>query len=317
MNCGELGESPALQAGHSGLVEESPSAPALDLSARQVCFRTDDAWDFIPADRGLDFPMHDVREEARGLRFITSKEKIDAFAARHAAAFRPFTLFGSGDFHHLSAVWMRQFREPFTILAFDNHPDWDIRPPRWSCGAWINRALENPLVEDIGIWGCGNFECAWPWRLLGNRRAAKTSRLLVYPWQREGVHHPLYLNPLTTKTWQTQFLEWIEGRHGHKIYVTIDLDCLVADEAVTNWENGRFTSDDLAWALGALREKLEIIGGDLCGAWSRPVYRTAFQKLAGWFDHPKSTEPAAEQLRSLNLATLERLWPALTGIPPS
>src|SRR5277367_5650351 len=169
-----------------------------------VWFRTDDAWDFLPGDRKPDLPVIDVREEAKGLRFITSASRIDAFAAKHAADFRPFTLFGSGDFHHLSAVWMRQFQEPFTLLSFDNHPDWDIRPPRWSCGAWINRALENPRIADIGIWGCGNFECNFPWRLLGNRRAAQTARLLVYPWKREGVHYPAYLNPLTEKTWKSQ-----------------------------------------------------------------------------------------------------------------
>ena len=41
-------------------------------------------------------------------------------------------------------VWMRQFKEKFLLLSFDNHPDWDIRSPKWSCGAWINRALEMP-----------------------------------------------------------------------------------------------------------------------------------------------------------------------------
>jgi arginase family enzyme len=283
-------------------------------SSNQVCFRVDDAWDFIPEERGPGLPVIDAREEAKALRFITSASRIDAFAAEHAADFRPYTLFGSGDFHHLSAVWTRQFKEPFTLLSFDNHPDWDIRPPKWSCGAWINRALENPRIESVAIWGCGNFECGLPWRLLGNRRAAKTHRLLVYPWKREGVHYALYLNPLTPKTWQTQFLEWVEGRqHGHKIYVTIDLDCLVSGEATTNWENGRFTCDDLVWALRTLREKVEVIGGDLCGGWSRPVYQTAFQKLAGWFDHPALPPPNREQLLARNLVTLERLWPALTG----
>jgi arginase family enzyme len=279
-----------------------------------VLFRVDDTWDFLPAERQPSMPVVDVCEEAKGLRFITSSSKLDAFAERHAAEFRPYTLFGSGDFHHLSAVWMRQFQEPFTLLSFDNHPDWDIRPPHWSCGAWINRALEMPRVQSVSIWGCGNFECGFPSRLLGNRRAAKTHRLLVYPWKREGTYYPLYLNPMTSRTWQTQFLEWVEGQqHGHKIYVTIDMDCLVPGEAITNWENGRFTCDDLVWALKTLREKVEVIGGDLCGGWSQPRYQTPFQKLAGWFDHPKLPEPKREDLLSRNLVVLERLWPALTG----
>jgi arginase family enzyme len=281
-------------------------------SSNQVFFRTDDAWDFIPEGHELSIPTIDVSEEAKGLRFITSKKKIDAFAEKHAAEMRPFTLCGSGDFHHLSAVWTRQFHEPFTLLSFDNHPDWDVRPPYWSCGAWINRALENPRVESVAIWGCNGFECNFPGRLLGNRRAAKTHKLIVFPWRQKRVRYPAYLNPLRTGNWKTLFVDWLDHHHDHKIYVTIDIDCLVPGEAVTNWENGRYTCADLVWALGQLREKVEIIGGDLCGGWSRQEYQTRFQKLAGWFDHPPAHEPTRKDLLSSNLTTLEKLWPALT-----
>lgn len=284
------------------------------VSTNQVWFRTDDAWDFIPGERKACLPVIDVREEARALRFITSAPRIERFALRHAAAFRPFTLYGSGDFHHLSAVWMRQFQEPFHLLSFDNHPDWDIRPPRWSCGAWINRALENPRVQSANIWGCGNFECNFPWRLLGNRSAAREKRLFVHPWAQEKARYPSWLSPLTPETWKSQFLGWVERHAGHKIYVTIDMDCLQPDEAATNWENGRFTCDDLVWALEALRERAEIIGGDLCGAWSLPSYQSTFQKLAGWFDHPTVPLPEQEALMTGNFRTLKQLWPALIGL---
>jgi arginase family enzyme len=283
------------------------------MLSNQVFFRTDHAWDFIPAERRPNFPTVDVSEEAKSLRFITSAPRIDAFAARHAADFRPFTLFGSGDFHHLSAVWTRQFHEPFTLLSFDNHPDWDIRPPGWSCGAWINRALEIPWVDSVAIWGCNGFECNFPWRFLGNRHAAKTNKLLVYPWRQKRVRYPAYFNPLRSGNWKTQFMDWLDHHHDHKVYVTIDLDCLVPEEALTNWENGRFRCDDLLWALSTLRQKVEIIGGDLCGAWSQPAYKTPFQKLAGWFDHPRSAAPDPEKLTARNIASLARLWPALTG----
>ena len=283
------------------------------VSANQVFFQTDDAWDFIPEERKPSLPVVNVREEAKALRFITSAARINAFAEKHAAEFRPFTLFGSGDFHHLSAVWQRQFDEPFALLSFDNHPDWDIRPPNWSCGAWINRALENPRVESVSIWGCGSFECNFPWRFLGNRRAAKTHRLIVYPWRQRRVRYPAYFNPLRIGNWKTLFMDWLDHHHDHKVYVTIDMDCLTSGEALTNWENGRFTCDNLIWALRTLREKMEVIGGDLCGGWSRPSYQTIFQKFAGWFDHPAAHAPGRQDLLSCNLVTLEKLWPALTG----
>jgi len=282
-------------------------------AANQVWFQTDDAWDFLPGELKSRLPVVDVREEARGLRFITSVGKIEAFAARYASEFRPFTLFGSGDFHHLSALWTRQFTEPFTLISFDNHPDWDIRPPKWSCGAWINRALENPHIEQVAIWGCGNFECNLPWRLLGNRSAAQAGRLQVHPWAREATSYPAWLHPLTPVTWKTQFTNWVESRTAQRIYVTIDLDCLFSNEIVTNWENGRFTCDDLTWALGLLHEKTQIIGGDLCGAWSPPIYETPFQRLAGWFDHPRVESAPGDDLPARNLRAFQRLWPALTG----
>lgn len=278
--------------------------------ANQVWFQTDDAWDFL-ASEGL--PVIDVREEAKALRFITKASRIQAFAARHAKALRPFTLFGSGDFHHLSAVWSGQFQEPFTLLSFDNHPDWDIRPPKWSCGAWINRALENPLVEAVSIWGCGNFECNFPWRLLGNRAAAQAGRLDVHPWEQAGVRYPAWLSPLTAETWKSQFQGWVERLAGRRIYVTVDMDCLSPEEAATNWEQGRFTCDDLRWALRILREKAEVIGGDLCGACSTPLYATRFQRLAGWFDHPTVEPLPGEERVARNRRVFEQVWPVLTG----
>jgi len=283
------------------------------VSTNKVWFRTDDAWDFLSSDVASTFQVQDVHEEARALRFITTASRIEAFATRHAAEFRPFTLYGSGDFHHLSALWTRQFHEPFTLLSFDNHPDWDIRPPRWSCGAWINRALENPRIRQVSIWGCGNFECNFPWRFLGNRSAAREGRLRIHPWAQEGKSYPFWLNPMTPETWKSQFADWVETQRGQKTYVTIDMDCLSSGEVVTNWENGRFTCDDLVWALNILREKTGIIGGDLCGAWSRPSYQTTFQRLAGWFDHPAIPLPSREDLLERHLHAFNQLWPALTG----
>ena len=283
------------------------------MSGSGVFFQTDEAWAFAPGGKPPGLETVDVRDEARALRFITTAARIEAFAARHARRFRPFTLFGSGDFHHLSAVWTRQFAEPFLLLAFDNHPDWDIRPPKWSCGAWINRALENQLVREASVWGCGSFECNFPWRLLGNRAAARAGRLTVRPWARNQAAYPAWLSPLTPETWRSHFLDWREQHAGWKVYVTIDLDCLAPDEAMTNWENGRFTCNDLVWALGSLREKTQVIGGDLCGAWSPQEYATTFQRLAGWFDHPATETPAREVLPARNLAALGKLWPALTA----
>jgi hypothetical protein len=34
------------------------------------------------------------------------------------------TLFGSGDFHHVSLALLRRLQQPFNLLVIDKHPDW-------------------------------------------------------------------------------------------------------------------------------------------------------------------------------------------------
>jgi arginase family enzyme len=277
--------------------------------AREVFFKVDDAW---PAGVG-GVETIDVREEAKALRFITTPKKIEAFAKKYADKFRPFTLFGSGDFHHLSAVWTRQFTQSsFLLLSFDNHPDWVTSGPKWSCGAWINRALENPRVRGASVWGCGSDDCDASERGRGNRAATEGGKLAVHPWRKAKVEYPHWLLATTPETWRAEFADWA-GRHaGEKLYVTIDLDCLAKTDAVTNWEAGQFTADDLVWALGMLHEKMTIIGGDLCGAWSPPAFAGAFQRFASWWDHPKAKIDVSKRA-AVNEAALAKLWPALVG----
>ncbi len=113
--------------------------------------------------------------------------------------------------------------------------------------------------------------------------------------------------------WREHFEQFLKTSRGENVYVTIDLDCLHADEAVTNWEAGRFTILDLEWALGKLRESSQIIGGDICGAYSKPKYARFKQRFAAEFDHPKIRLPDDDNIRAINLAALEKLWPPLAG----
>ena len=91
--------------------------------------------------------------------------------------------------------------------------------------------------------------------------------------------------------WQQRFLAFAKELADEAVYVTIDLDCLRAAEAVTNWESGRFTVDDLEWALGELRNATRVVAGDICGAFSTPQYARRKQRFVSEIDHPK-LEPA-------------------------
>ena len=199
------------------------------------------------------------------------------------------------------------------MVSFDNHPDWDVRPPRWCCGSWVNRALELPHVEQVSVWGCGNFECWWPGQLFGNRRAERRGRLEVHPWaDNRHANDRGRRGAILQSDWREKFCAFAQGLAGKRVYLTIDMDGLRGEDAVTNWENGRFTREDVAWAIGQLRAHAEVVAGDLCGAYSTPAYARRKQRFASEMDHPKLalTDPA-ERAR-INLATFARLWPVLT-----
>jgi hypothetical protein len=279
------------------------------LIGRALHLNLDDAW----RDQPFGLPVVDARKWGPKLRFSAPPRLTEKFYREYQSRLVPFLLYGSGDFHYLTALWIRRLAQSVVVVSFDNHPDWDVRPPKWSCGGWVNRALELPHVKHVAVWGCGNFECWWPHQLFGNRRAERAGILDIHPWaderpakdrQRRGA--------ILRENWREHFDEFVKALGGESVYVTIDLDCLRAEEAATNWESGRFEVVDLEWALSRLRGNTKIIGADICGAFSPPAYARWKQRFAAEFDHPKLQLPAVDEIHRMNSAALAKLWPALT-----
>ena len=135
----------------------------------------------------------------------------------------------------------------------------------------------------------------------------------VHPWaddrsekdqQRRGA--------ILRQSWRQHFERFANDLRGANVYVTIDLDCLRGEEAITNWESGRFTIPDLIWALEKLRGYAGIVAGDVCGAFSDPVYARRKQRFASEMDHPKLNQPDSATTRKINHAAFATLWPVLT-----
>ena len=279
------------------------------LSDRAVYLNLDDAW----PNNSTGLAPVDARSWGPRLRFSAPPGLVHQFCQERASDLAaPFLLYGSGDFHYLTAARLCFVSEPLVLVSFDNHPDWDVRPPRWACGGWVNRALDLPNVRLTSVWGCGNFECWWPHQIFGNRRAERVGVLEVHPWADDRpVKDQQRRGAILRDNWRERFEEFAKRLAGKNAYVTIDLDCLGIEEAVTNWENGQFTVADLEWALGKLRDSFRIVGGDICGAYSLPHYARWKQRFAAEFDRPKLAPPNLEKARGTNLATLEKLWPLL------
>lgn len=289
-----------------------PRQPVFTLqkfsSHRALHLNLDEAW---PAE-ALPLETIELRNWGPQLRFSAPPRAVENFYREVESRLAPFLLYGSGDFHHLTALWIRRAEQPLVVVSFDNHPDWDIRPPKWCCGSWVNRALDLAHVQKISVWGCGNFECWWPHQIFGNRRAEREGRLEVHPWaddRRSSARDRR--GAMIRLDWRQRFLAFVKNLGSADVYVTIDLDCLRPGDAVTNWENGRFALDDLVWALSELRNADRIIAGDICGAFSRPAYARLKQRFAAEMDHPKLDETEPTETRRINTAALERLWPLL------
>ncbi len=289
------------------------SAPLEPMNALHLDL--DGAW---PAEALPGVATLNLQAWGPRLRFCALAREMEVFEREVEGRLAPFLLFGSGDFHHLTALWLRAAARrqdgPQVLFSFDNHPDWDVRPPRWACGGWINRALENPGLRAAAVWGCGNFELQRPACWFANRRALRSGRLSVHPWAERFGAADRHLWPcLDRDSWRAEFLRFVEARAGLSAYITVDLDCLTEGEAVTDWENGLFCAEDLAWALGEIRGRMRVVGGDVCGAHSPPCGARWTQRLASWWDHPRRSLPPPEEIRRINLAALRRIWPALTG----
>jgi arginase family enzyme len=281
----------------------------VSLLAQALHLDLDKAW---PAD-ALPVETLDATSWGPPLRFSAPSRLIEEFYREIGGKLPRFLVYGSGDFHHLTALWLRRMAEPFVLVSFDNHPDWDVRPPRWCCGGWANRALELPHVKKVSVWGCGNFECWWPGRLFGNRRAEREGRLEIHPWaDGRPLSDQTRRGAILRANWRECFAQFVQALEGSNVYVTIDLDCLRGEEAVTNWESGRFTVEDVAWALTQLRASTPVVGGDICGAFSPPVYARLKQRFAAEMDHPKLPARDLEAAAKINLRTFDALWPLLS-----
>ena len=95
------------------------------------------------------------------------------------------TFIGSGDFHHISSILTSQFQEPFSLIIFDYHPDWDILPPRYGCGSWVREALNNTSISKCLLIGVSSSDIS-TWSIQsGNFSSLKNSRLEIYPYTHE------------------------------------------------------------------------------------------------------------------------------------
>ena len=262
----------------------------------------------------------------------TFREKIQSFL--DPAFKNSVTFLGSGDFHHVSSLLTGQFSEPLSVIVFDNHPDWDILPPRLGCGSWVSRVLEQKNVKKVVIIGVSTDDISTFSIQTGNLNALRDNRLELYPYRHKPTKVFLRSVPrsVSIETRKHLFFTEIIWKElagdlrverlksifnelpTDNVYVSIDKDCLNAEYALTNWEEGQLKLEELISMLKQIQQKHKVIAADITGEYSDPEYRGGIKKLLSHFDHPHnysargaSKESVQEINQNTNLALCRQL----------
>jgi hypothetical protein len=233
---------------------------------------------------------------------------------------RQVTLYGSGDFHHVTLALLRRIHEPFNLLVLDKHPDWMRAIPVLHCGTWLRHALR--LEHLVRVFHCGgelDFDNAYRW--LAPWGDLRSGRLVVLPAQRRftrGGWSGIPVQPLLIEDAKLADVLaatvnlYRDDLAARPLYISIDKDVLVAADAAVNWDSGLLR---LAHAVSIVEAFLtgaggNLIGADVLGDWSPIVLGSRLNRFCDWLDHPSpqfSAEQAALLNRKANAALLTAL----------
>lgn len=220
------------------------------------------------------------------------------------------TFLGSGDFHNISPILLERFPEPISLIVFDLHPDWDIFPPRFGCGSWVREALRRKNIQKCLLIGVSSDDISSPWIQSADLGALNNRRLEIYPY----AHNPskvffrkvpknvsfktkqglletrIYWEELRNKDLKDYFSSIIKRLNTKDVYVSIDKDCLDNSGALTNWEEGKLTIEQLLLMLKVIKDNLNIVGMDITGDYSRIRVSGKIKGIFSRFDHPKKVK---------------------------
>lgn len=270
----------------------------------------------------------EARDLAGKLRLLASANARQRLSARIAALGRrgagpAIYFYGSGDFHHLCAVFLEAERTRLTVIQFDHHADWTRWPKTQNCGAWVCRALELDCVDKVIALGPCGADLDRPQQALADLAALRAGRIELYPWSRgpsrvwgdwgagpgyECRDGALHWRTLAAEDWPA-FLDELCGRIAtRRVWITIDKDCLSPDEAITNWDQGAMPLARILDALAVFAGRLKIVGVDVCGDYSPARFSDPLRAALALFDHPRQPDAATvARAAAVNAATNARL----------
>lgn len=301
----------------------SPRPRVLDLDgslARQSDFLRRSSARLIP-----------LRSFGPRLRYLCRRQERQSFERRlseQAGEPHHLTFIGSGDFHHLSFSLLKFFREPLSVVVFDQHPDWDATSPFPCCGTWVGEALRLPHIKRIVVIGAGSEDLGGVQLWRGHRAAIASGKLEIFPATLQRSLWPTFRpktlacgrrsgawmkwNTLAQNGWEETLRGIIARLPTRRLYISVDKDCLGESEAVSNWSAGELALSDVCAAIERLRCECELVGADVTGEWSAGEPQNPFFRAISRADHPAPLAPG-EAMPTRNEATNLSLWRAFGG----
>jgi len=218
------------------------------------------------------------------------------------------TFLGSGDFHHISQLLINRFDQPISVIVFDFHPDWDILPPRLGCGSWVTQSLKNKNILKFVLIGVSSNDISTGPIQCGNLAALNNDRVEIYSYahkpslvffrrvpknisfrrEKKLFYKKIHWNELKEKNFSNFFSSFLKRLPTKQVYVSIDKDCLRGQYALTNWEEGFMSLDELLSALTLIKDNRDIVGLDIVGDYSPVSVRGTFKAVLSRLDHPNN-----------------------------
>lgn len=144
----------------------------------------------------------------------------------------------SGNYHHLSRIYIELINEPFNLVVYDNHTDMQFSAfgNILSCGSWIADAyLTHKKLNKIFIIGADK-------RYIEDCEFQNDERVLF-----------------------AESIVNISLDKSLPIYISIDKDVLSKDEFVSDWDQGKLPVAALVLELENLVKRFKVLGVDICG----------------------------------------------------
>ena len=251
-----------------------------------------------------------LRKFQQAARLWTSPKRFAEICQTAFIEFKPsFYLLGSGDFHHFSLGLINQYKDPLTVVLFDNHPDWIKPPHQYHCGTWVYGLARLPHVERIIIIGLESGDINGKKFQDGDVESYLNQKVILLPYELVNIEinekENVQLRSKLKQNLNAGIAEIVSHIKTQNVYISVDKDCMRLEDAFTNWEQGSIPLSTILATIAAIKLQFNIVGADTVGDYSVLHFRSPLKWLGSLLDRKIKRKPLSDaDLKRNELANL-------------